>query len=410
MEKVSEKSLEQPRSWNTHALLTRMALDEDHESMLRSQVQVTAIEEFFTRAQDDIARSAKLFRDLVSEKTGCKSIETKLSSHPSATQILETLRLNPTYMFSYVRILRPEEVSPLTLHDPGRNGPPGGMYVPTAQGTDISVIDILSTYADEPDWGMDQNLFPIDEYGFGKAPFGMERGKSSQAPFHMAFLHEHVMVGRIVPDLKKSFMSERITFYFALARIAFSHGIHYWGWRFTAWAMHYLQDLTQPYHAKAWPVVIRPLIAPGFLLSKVANRTLNLGLYLKNHHLLFEAVIHFMLNKIVKEDPPHPFRSALLDENHLAFGNLALLMAGCSDFAANHAGMIDSLLVRLILGSSWKDPEYFFVQDRDFHVETLLPEVSIARPHLLDQFVELVSKCLAVTGQVTRDAVRSASH
>jgi hypothetical protein len=404
------KVLEQPRSWNTHALLTRMALDRNDQPLLRSHVQVITIEEFFTLARDDVGHSVKLFRHMVSEKTGCKSIETNLSLQPSGIEIVETLRLNPTYVFSYVRILRPEEISPLTRHDPGRTGPPGGMYIPTAQGTDISVMEILSTYADEPDWGMDQNLFPIAEYGFGKAPFAMESGKSSQAPFHMAFLHEHVMVGRIVPDLKKSFMAERITLYFGLARIAFAHGMHYWGWRFTAWAMHYLQDLTQPYHAKAWPVVIRPLLASRFLLSKVANRTLNPGLYLKNHHLLFEAIIHFMLNKILKEDVPDPFRSALLVEDRLAFGNLTLLMAGCSNFAANHARVIDSLRVRLILGSGWKDPAYFFVLDRDFHVETLLPEASIARPHVFDRFVELVSKCLAITGQVTRYAALSASH
>jgi hypothetical protein len=385
-----------------------MALDLHPEPMLRSHTQVVTIEEFFSRTAKDIAQIVELFRNMVSEKSGCKIIEKKLSSNPSVTDILETLKLNPTYVFPYVRILRPDEISPCTPHDPGRSGPPGRMYVPTVQGTDISVPDILATYADEPDWGMDQDLFPVTEYGFGKAPFGMERGKSSQAPFHMAFLHENVMFRTLVPDLRKSFMPVRITMCFALAGVAFTHEIRYWGWRFLAWAIHYLQDLTQPYHVKAWPVVIRPLLEPRFL-SQFAYRMRNLGLYLKNHHLLFEATIHFVLNEIVKRDIPHPFKSALVVDNRLVFGNFDLLMAGCSEFAAHHARMVDSLLVRLILGSGWRDPEYFYERDREFHIETLLPEVSMARPNVFEQFIELVSKCLAITGQVTRYAVHWSS-
>ena len=32
-------------------------------------------------------------------------------------------------------------------------------------------------------------------------------------------------------------------------------GHDYWAWRFTGWGMHYLQDLTQPYHARVLPGV-----------------------------------------------------------------------------------------------------------------------------------------------------------
>ncbi len=117
-------------------------------------------------------------------------------------------------------------------------------------GETVSPSQVFATFSDEPDWGMDQNLYPIREYGYGPAPFGAETGKSSQAPFHMAFLHENPIVTALVPDLRRSFMEQRIRVSFALARTAFAHRVDYWGWRFAAWAAHYLQDLTQPYHAR----------------------------------------------------------------------------------------------------------------------------------------------------------------
>jgi hypothetical protein len=47
----------------------------------------------------------------------------------------------------------------------------------------------------------------------------------------------------------------RIHLWDSLAALALRTGHPYWGWRFAGWAMHYLQDLTQPYHARVLPGV-----------------------------------------------------------------------------------------------------------------------------------------------------------
>jgi hypothetical protein len=48
-------------------------------------------------------------------------------------------------------------------------------------------------------------------------------------------------------------MRDRIELFVRLSSLAFATEHPYWGWRFLAWSLHYLQDLTQPYHAKAVP-------------------------------------------------------------------------------------------------------------------------------------------------------------
>ena len=47
----------------------------------------------------------------------------------------------------------------------------------------------------------------------------------------------------------------RVHQFSGLAELAFRTGHPYWGWRFAGWALHYVQDLTQPYHARVLPGV-----------------------------------------------------------------------------------------------------------------------------------------------------------
>ncbi len=43
--------------------------------------------------------------------------------------------------------------------------------------------------------------------------------------------------------------------YKALSEYAFRTGHDYWGWRFMGWGMHYVGDMSQPYHATLQPGV-----------------------------------------------------------------------------------------------------------------------------------------------------------
>ena len=127
-------------------------------------------------------------------------------------------------------------------------------------GETVSAYEVLASASSEPDYGMDLGLWSDSgtvqgaATGFGPLPFGNPRFEySSQAPFHMGFLHESRIIYAAAGFLKHSYAEARIHLYLSLAHDALAHGHPYWGWRFTGWAMHYVQDLTQPYHARVLP-------------------------------------------------------------------------------------------------------------------------------------------------------------
>ncbi len=133
-------------------------------------------------------------------------------------------------------------------------------YLQLREGEAVDVLQVLSSAADEPDYGHDINLFSDNpgtagaRYNFGEQPFGDARFEySSQAPFHIGYYHEGEIIFQAAPYLRRTLPHWRIYQYTSLARLALATGHDYWGYRFLGWALHYLQDLTQPYHAKTVP-------------------------------------------------------------------------------------------------------------------------------------------------------------
>lgn len=129
-------------------------------------------------------------------------------------------------------------------------------------GQQVSALDILASGSDEPDYGLDLGLWSNNGtahgliYGFGKEPFGNPALEyATQAPFHMGFFHEQPVIYQAAKFLRRTYPEYRIHLYQTLANHAFSSGHPYWGWRFAGWALHYIQDLTQPYHASLLPGV-----------------------------------------------------------------------------------------------------------------------------------------------------------
>ncbi|MDP3848158.1 MAG: phospholipase [Pseudomonas sp.] len=135
-------------------------------------------------------------------------------------------------------------------------------FLAVAAGEPLSPLQVVASAADEPDYGHDINLFsdnPGDvggQYNFGPQPFGDARFEySSQAPFHIGYYHDDAIIFAAGPFLTRTYPEWRAYQYFGLARYAFEHGHPYWGYRFMGWGLHYIQDLTQPYHAKVLPGV-----------------------------------------------------------------------------------------------------------------------------------------------------------
>lgn len=128
------------------------------------------------------------------------------------------------------------------------------------EGAGITIGDLLASAVNEPDYGLDIGLWSDNHtaqseiYGFGPQPFGNPAvDYGSQAPFHMGFYHEPSLLYKLAPFLGHALPEMRIHQMLSLAQFAFEQGHPYWGWRFTGWAIHYVQDLSQPYHTSPLP-------------------------------------------------------------------------------------------------------------------------------------------------------------
>lgn len=124
----------------------------------------------------------------------------------------------------------------------------------------VAPAHVIASGNDEPDFGIDIGLFEDNgttfgrTYGFGTQPFGNPNlDYGSQAPFHMGFYHLDWLTRTAQPDLLRTMPEWRVSLFGALSKFAFDTGHDYWGWRFAGWALHYVGDLTQPYHAEPLP-------------------------------------------------------------------------------------------------------------------------------------------------------------
>jgi hypothetical protein len=396
-----------PRSWNTHAILTRATLEKVQQRKLRERVLVVCLDDFLAETRRALPEFLRTSWSRLALKTGNRPPKEPPDDIASPADFVRALRLNPTIGFPYVRLMLVNEVQQETPHDMSREGPPDGMYVPTAYGESLEILEVIATFSDEPDWGMDQDLFPVKEYQYGPCPFGPAAGESSQAPFHMAFLHENPILTMLFPGLRVSFMEERIRTFFDLSKLAFQVGIDYWGWRFSAWAMHYLQDLTQPYHAGPFPVPLLPVF------KRLAKQPHFEGLmdatkdYLKTRHLMFEATVHFLLNHAAKRKQNHLFFEALRGKGEIPVGSLAVIMGQVSKLAKRQAKPADRALADLMNMPSITDLGYSLGEDPDFRIDLVVPFAQTQRPQKYAEFLSEVALCLEEAGKVTRYAILS---
>ncbi len=122
----------------------------------------------------------------------------------------------------------------------------------------MKVVDIVSSYTDEPDWRMDQELFGTDQYpGLWDDSFAFMGGKTdtaSQAFRHMYWLPLKWTMPVKTLKVPKVFDSmgeapDRAKIFMDLSKKAFKTDNPYWGLRFLANALHYVQDMGNPFHA-----------------------------------------------------------------------------------------------------------------------------------------------------------------
>ncbi|MHB1249058.1 MAG: hypothetical protein ACYCZL_06645 [Polaromonas sp.] len=252
------------------------------------------------------------------------------SSRPDDTRrlaFLRALRVAPDSKFALY--IQPD---PRTQPDASRRLPHAAVntlpeqanstytYVALKPGEQVAPLAVLASASDEPDYGLDINLWSDSPsewgkvYGFGRLSFGNPAlSYATQAPFHMGFFHEDRVLYLAAPFLKRTFPLLRAHQYATLAMLAFRTGHGYWGWRFTGLSLHYLQDLTQPYHASLAPGVstfkLLTVNALGMAgISSFKNDTIVL---LSNRHLALEKYQNELLQNAARNQQDTALEKAL---------------------------------------------------------------------------------------------------
>ncbi len=131
----------------------------------------------------------------------------------------------------------------------------------------VPVWQILTVYSVEPDLGMDEGLELSPMQGL----IGNSQGV------------RHMKYRLLVVDFFEG--SESVIYFINMSREAFRKNDEYWGYRFLARAIHYLQDLSMPYHN-----------SPGTFFDTLrAISDKNLAKLLSNTHYSYDEYMGYLL-------------------------------------------------------------------------------------------------------------------
>lgn len=145
-------------------------------------------------------------------------------------------------------------------------------YLDGSIGGKTSAKKILSIYADEPDWGMDEGL-------------SLNSAQTLTGGSH-GWRHQYfILLGGL---LRLGEAPDRVVHFYNMAVVAFKIKDLYWGFRFLARALHYLQDLTMPFHSNPGPTML--LLKNLFDINGVSTMV-------SNHHFALEDYQEYQIKK-----------------------------------------------------------------------------------------------------------------
>ncbi|MCF8178798.1 MAG: hypothetical protein K9J74_09850 [Sulfuritalea sp.] len=296
-------------------------------------------------------------------------------------------------------------------------------FVSINPGQSVAALAVLASATDEPDYGLDINLWSDSPsewgktYGFGALPFGNPALYfSTQAPFHMGFYHEDRVIYMAAPFLKKTFPLMRVHQYSALAALAFRTGHAYWGWRFTGLALHYVQDLTQPYHASVSPgnsslklIGINMLAMAGF--PRLKNEMIVL---LSNRHLALEKYQNQLIYNATRTKQDTALEQALnndkKDSTYAAWSDLYPRDVVSSQSHGFGVRLTD-ILVETLPAHYVSDPSFDFgVKESEIDLLAELAKLDSVRRGKLDAVtVELMSNFGTHSRNLVRGVLKAAA-
>ncbi|KAB8031973.1 hypothetical protein [Fluviispira multicolorata] len=405
-------------AWSNHSLVTEIALKNLPEIKKDKIIVPESLNNFLNNTYSDLP---DLFNKIENWSLNRK-LNYKYSYYPATPKelsfnsykndpnielkFLMAMRINPAMKFPiYLQLLPGDEASDRHIQIPSTEillpeiskNTISYSFIKIEQNEQLSPLNIVTTASDEPDYGFDIGLFDDSpnadklNYQFGIQPFGNPHLVfSSQAPFHMGFYQNSSLIYKAAPFLTKTYAEFRFYLFKELAQFAFKHGHPYWGYRFLGWSLHYIQDLTQPFH-------VTPL--PGFSSSDlIAFNILDIleGTFIKTHksksdainiisnrHLIYEQIVYNYLYYLRKNNIANDrllYVLALPDSNLLDANtinnyiretitkesNLDTLPTYGSVIFEKYNKDISSLLARTLPYKYVYDPEYIF----DFNINT----------------------------------------
>ncbi len=289
-------------------------------------------------------------------------------------------------------------------------------FVAIKAGDQVPALGVVASASDEPDYGLDINLWadsPSDwgkSYGFGTLPFGNPSLYfSTQAPFHMGFFHQDWLIYKAAPFIRRTLPLLRIHQYSTLSALAFRTGHAYWGWRFAGLALHYVQDLTQPYHADLAPgdSTFRMISANLLAMAGLPRQKDDLIVLLSNRHLALEKYQNqTLLNAArAKQDTAmdQALRNAAQDATYPAWTDLY-----ARDVVAREAhaagGRAAATIVASMPPGFVSDPAFDFgVKEAEID---LVAEIAKRDPAKRAELDRLVAELLGHFGAHSRNLVR----
>lgn len=300
-------------AWGNHALLSLRAFEGMPEVAQAAPLTVRSLDEFLLDAEPRLAARLEAQEDWARSEIKAYAprppqlrfhADPQRSANARRLAFLRALRLSPHAAFAlFVQpdprrqglveagLLPHQVVSSVPLSKGATQ-----RFVALQPGQAVAALAVLASASDEADYGYDIDLFDdnpgrSEDYGLGRQPFGNPALRiSSQAPFHMGFFHQGAVFERLAPAFARSFAQLRVHQYADLSRLAFEIGHDYWGWRFAGLALHYVQDLTQPYHASAAPGERLGGMLWAELLSRLGAPARKAGLVVlqSNRHFVLE--------------------------------------------------------------------------------------------------------------------------
>ena len=270
-------------------------------------------------------------------------------------------------------------------------------------GKQTSAKEILSYYSDEPDWGMDQNLDIHPDQKF----MGGTKGPTSQAFRHLYWKTWSIAAPLRTfhfPPKEMGQALKRAQLYYDEAQKAFEVGEPYWGFRFLAWSLHYIQDLGQPFHSSQ-------LLTPKYVswkdilnFKKLVSRTTQI---ISNYHFLYEYYVAYRL-EAEKKVKDKSIILALQGKDFWESSSAYLLAKHSSDFSNRFSYEIGET-VYLFFGEKFLDPKIDVPNSpKDHYPMKTFDNNNRLNPKAKQAFLRKTSKNLEKTAYYSRSLLELA--